>query len=60
MHSVLALLTTTWLGTHQVHSTFRFEFARSTQSAVKTLTEQPLKLKEEAEQKQMENYIGHG
>ena len=26
---------------------------------VKTLTEQPLKLKEEAEQKQMENYIGH-
>jgi len=43
-----------------VHSTPRFEFARSTQSAVKTLTEQPLKLKEEAEQKQMENYIGHG
>jgi len=30
----LELLTTTWLETHQVHSTFRFEFARSTQSAV--------------------------
>jgi len=29
MHTVLALLTTTWLETHQVHSTFRFEFARS-------------------------------
>ena len=34
MHSVLVLLTTTWLETHQVHSTFRFEIARSTQPAV--------------------------
>ena len=34
MHSVPALLTTTWLVTHQVHSTFRFEFARSMQTAV--------------------------
>jgi len=32
--TVLVLLTTTWLETHQVHSTFRIEFARSTQSAV--------------------------
>jgi len=32
--SVLALLTTTWLETHQVHNTFSFEFARSKQSAV--------------------------
>ena len=41
MHSILVLLTTTWLETHQVQSTFRFEFARSMQSAVlgtKTLT----------------------
>ena len=34
MHSVLVLLTTTWLETHQVHSTFCFEFARSKQSVV--------------------------
>jgi len=37
MHSVLSLLTTTWLETHQVYSTFCFEFARSTQSAVQLL-----------------------
>ena len=34
MRGVLALLTTTWLETHQVHSTFHFEFARSMQTAV--------------------------
>jgi len=41
MHSILVLLTTTCLETHQVHSTFRFKFARSTQSAVMGKTNYP-------------------